>query len=179
MIRDKMSQQYWQYYNTCIFYSFFVRKDYWSWIWNHYINLQWFGGSQVFHRTAPENCGMAWHAYAPHATPQFSIKPFRIILFKFLYQFIIGQTKVYVKGIEEYIFINFFGFLVCETIAAVGYGIRHECVKQTCSGDYQIFAIITFHDTASIVLAPVVDFSCSHFEFLVMPLRRRVGRSSG
>ncbi len=108
-----------------------------------------------------------------------SVEPLGIALFEYGDKLVVGQLQVAVRGIEEYLVIDPFSFMVGETIAAVGGGIRHESVKQARSGDYQVFAVIAFHDTTRVVLALVVDFSCSHFEFLVMPLLRMFGSSSG
>lgn len=108
-----------------------------------------------------------------------SVEPLGIALFEYGDKLVVGQLQVAVRGIEKYLVIDPLGFMVGEAIAAVGYGIRHEHVKQACSGDYQVFAVIAFHDTTSIVLTLVVDFGCSHFEFLVVPRLRMVGRSGG
>lgn len=108
-----------------------------------------------------------------------SVEPLGIALFEYGDKLVVWQLQVVVRGIEEYLVIDPFGFMVGETMTAVGSGIRHEHVKQARSGYYQVLAVIAFHDTASVVLALVVDFSCSHFEFLVVPLRLMVGRSGG
>lgn len=108
-----------------------------------------------------------------------SVEPLGIALFEYGDKLIVGQLQVAVRGIEKYLVIDPFGFTVGEAIAAVGYWIRHYSVKQARSGYYQVLAVIAFHDTASVVLALVVDFSCSHFEFLVVPLLRMFGRSGG
>ncbi len=98
----------------------------------------------------------------------FSIKPIRVILFEFLYQFIIWQTEVAVNGIEENIFIYLFSLLVGEAVRAVGCRIRHKDIEQACSCDYKFLALVTIHDTAGIFLALVVDFSCNHVGVVFM-----------
>ncbi len=115
----------------------------------------------VLYTTAP-NESAQWRSVI-------SIKPFRIILFEFLYQFIIGQPEVAVSGIEENIFIYLFSLLVGKSVRGVGHRIRHKDIKKACSRDYQFLTLVASHDTAGIIHALVVDFSCNHVGIVFMP----------
>ena len=98
-----------------------------------------------------------------------SVKPFRVIFFEFLYQFIIGQTEVAVGSIEEYFFINLFSLLVGEAVRAVGCRIRHKNIEQACSCYYLFLVLVASYDTAGIIPAFVVDFSYNHIGIVFMP----------
>lgn len=111
---------------------------------------------------------LSYSLFSVHSRFALSIKPFRVIFFEFLYQVIIWQTEVAVSGIEENIFIDLFSLLVGEAVRAVGCRIRHKDIKQACSRDYQFLALVASHDTAGVIHAHVVDFSCNHIGIVFM-----------